>query len=299
MRYRNLSGYFRENYTGKVAKVCLDGGFTCPNRDGTCGTGGCIFCGERGAGEHIRGRVSLSAQVAAGIAERPKAKFFVAYFQNFTGTYAPPSVLKQKYDEALADPRVVVLAIGTRPDCVKEETVALLASYLPRCEVWVELGLQTSNDKTAAFCNRGYPSAVYGQAAMLLSRYGIKVIPHLMVGLPGEGAAELTETVRFVNSFPYFGIKIHALYVMDGTRLAALFRAGRFVTQTEEEYIESVLRILTGIPPDIVVHRLTGDCPRERLLAPGWSADKDALRDKIVAALAARDLRQGCFYRKE
>lgn len=296
MFYRNLSGYFRETYREKVAKLCLDGGFTCPNRDGRCGVGGCIFCGERGAGEHIRGRVCLSAQVAAGIAERPKAKYFIAYFQNFTNTYAPLPVLKQKYDEALAEPRVRILAIGTRPDCIDEGVAALLASYLDRCEVWVELGLQTANDRTAAFFNRGYPSSAYGKAATLLSEYGLKVIPHLMVGLPGEGMTELGQTVDFINAFPYFGIKIHALYVMEGTRLASLYRAGQFHPQTEEDYINSVLFVLTHIPPDKVVHRLTGDCPKDRLLAPLWSADKDALRDKIVAALAARGERQGCAF---
>lgn len=298
MLYRNLSRYFDRTYHSKVAKVCLDGGFTCPNRDGRCGSGGCLFCGERGAGEHIRGVVPLREQVAAGIAERPKAKYFVAYFQNFTNTYAPVPVLKARYDEALEDPRVVILAVGTRPDCINEEIATLLASYLGRCDVWVELGFQTASDKTATLIRRGYPTKTYEEAVTLLHRYGLKVIPHLMVGLPGEGMQELAETVEEINRFPYWGIKIHSLYVMKGTTLAEWWQRGDFVPQTEEQYIAGAAYILTHIPPETIVHRLTGDCPKSLLLAPEWNRHRDAVRDRISAYMAERGEYQGCYYKQ-
>ena len=170
MLYRNLSSYLKDRYHGSIRKICIDGGFTCPNRDGTCGVGGCIFCGERGAGEHISGSsLSISDQVRSYFGKAPKGEGFIAYFQNFTNTYAPVSVLKERYDAALIDSRIVALAVGTRPDCINEENADLLASYRSKCDVWVELGLQTANEETAKRINRGYDNSAFERAVWILS----------------------------------------------------------------------------------------------------------------------------------
>ena len=264
MLYRNLSGYFREKYGKRLGKICIDGGFSCPNRDGTCGQGGCIYCGERGAGEHIDREASIKEQVTMALQEAEAGDLFVAYFQNFTNTYADIKVLKERYDAALIDERIRVLAIGTRPDCIDEEKAKLIASYKDRCDVWVELGLQTANDHTADLINRGYHRDCFEKAMEILKKYDIPVVIHLIVGLPGEDISNVRETVEYVNRFAPFGIKIHSIYVMQGTRLAEMYEKGEYTPPSMEEYIDSVIYILTHISPDTVVHRLTGDCPRDK-----------------------------------
>ena len=186
MLYRNLSSYLRERYGKRLDKICIDGGFTCPNRDGRCGVGGCIFCGERGAGEHIDPTASISEQVRNRLKKSNTGDVFVAYFQNFTNTYAPIEVLRERYDAALIDDRIKVLAIGTRPDCIDEDVCALLAEYAREREVWVELGLQTASDVTAEIINRGYKTEVFVRAMELLEKHGLKAVVHIMMGLPGE-----------------------------------------------------------------------------------------------------------------
>jgi len=299
MRYRNFSGYLRETYHCKIRKLCIDGGFTCPNRDGTCGTGGCIFCGDEGAGEHIPNRVlPVSEQVAGFFAHHPKEDGFIAYFQNFTNTYAPVAVLKEKYDAALADPRMTALAVGTRPDCITEEIAALLQSYTSRCDVWVELGLQTANDRTAERINRGYPREVFAQAVSILKQYGIPVVVHIIVGLPGEQLEDVRETVRYINTFHLWGIKLHSIFVMRNTVLEEMYRSGLYQPPTMEEYVEAALYVLTHISPDMIVHRLTGDCAPALLVAPEWNRDKEAVLAAINRALEAHGWEQGCFYYK-
>lgn len=297
MVYRNLSGYFRDNYHGKIKKICIDGGFTCPNRDGTCGTGGCIFCGERGAGEHISApERTISAQVQEFFSHHPKGDGFIAYFQNFTSTYAPVGVLRRRYDAALTDERIVSLAIGTRPDCITEEIAALLSEYTQKYDVWVELGLQTANDETAKRINRGYPSKVFAEAVGILRRYRIPVAAHIIIGLPGEGDTELAQTVAFLNRFDLWGIKVHSIYVMQDTALEKMYRAGKYTPPTLEEYVSRAAYVLCHISPEIVIHRLTGDCPAGMLIAPEWNRDKNAVLARINQHMTENGWTQGCMY---
>ncbi len=281
MLYKNLSGYFREKYGRRLTKICIDGGFTCPNRDGRCGEGGCIYCGERGAGEHITPSESISEQVRRALDNARDGELFVAYFQNFTNTYAPISVLRERYEAALCDERIVALAIGTRPDCIDTDVADLIAEFATRVDVWVELGLQTANDKTAKLINRGYETWVFDNAMEILAEHSIPVCVHLIVGLPGESEEDIRRTVKHLERFDLFGIKIHSIYVMRGTRLAEMYERGEYIPPTLEEYVRCAVYILTHISPETVVHRLTGDCPRELLIAPDWNTDKH----KIIALI--------------
>ncbi len=297
MLYNNLSGYFREKYGKRLGKICIDGGFSCPNRDGVCGVGGCIYCGERGAGEHIDPSASIREQVLRALAEADEGDSFVAYFQNFTNTYAPVEILKERYDAALIDERIKVLAIGTRPDCITEENAALIASYKDRCDVWVELGLQTASDRTAEIINRGYKTEVFAGAMEILKRYDIPVVVHLIVGLPGESLEEVRQTVEYISKFAIFGVKIHSIYVMEGTRLADMYRAGEYTPPSMSEYVDAAVYILTHLHPAVVVHRLTGDCPGDLLLAPEWNRNKHEVISAVVTKMQMQGLRQGCEYK--
>ena len=294
MLYNNLSGYFREKYGKRMSKICIDGGFSCPNRDGTCGSGGCIYCGERGAGEHIDASASIREQVLSGLEGAESDDLFVAYFQNFTNTYATPDVLKERYDSALIDERIKVLAIGTRPDCIDEEKAKLIASYKDRVDVWVELGLQTANDKTADIINRGYHRETFKKAMEILTKYDIPVVVHLIVGLPGEDINDIRQTVEYINGFKIFGIKIHSIYVMKDTRLEKMYLQGEYTPLGMNEYIDSAIYILTHISPAVVVHRLTGDCPRDMLVAPNWNRQKNEIINTIVYKMQFEGLSQGC-----
>ena len=297
MLYNNLSGYFREKYGKRLGKICIDGGFSCPNRDGVCGVGGCIYCGERGAGEHIDPSASIREQALRALAEAYEGELFVAYFQNFTSTYAPVEVLKERYDAALIDERIKVLAIGTRPDCITEENAELIASYKDRCDVWVELGLQTASDRTAKIINRGYKKEVFASAMEILQRNGIPVVVHLIVGLPGESLEQVKETVEYISKFNIFGVKIHSIYVMRGTRPADMYRAGEYTPPSMSEYVDAAVYILTHLHPAIVVHRLTGDCPGDMLIAPEWNRNKHEVISAIVTKMQMQGLSQGCEYK--
>lgn len=287
MDYISLSAHFKERYGGKLRKICIDGGFTCPNRDGTCGVGGCIFCGERGAGEHIEAGVDIGGQVRRYFENPKKAEGYIAYFQNFTNTYAPIPVLKKRYDDALIDERIKILSVGTRPDCINEEVSDLLASYKDRVDVFCELGLQTANDQTAQIINRGYKTDVFERAVKILAERGIEVVVHIMIGLPGEDKEDLKRTVELINSLPVSGIKIHSVYVMEGTALAEMTRAGEYTPISMEDYIERAVFVLSHIRRDIVVHRITGDCPPDLLVAPVWNKEKSRVINEIRARLAA------------
>ena len=293
MLYNNLSGYLRQRYGRRLTKICIDGGFTCPNRDGRCGTGGCIYCGGRGAGEHIDPVGSVAEQLSRGISSAKDGAEFIAYFQNFTGTYAPVSDLRDKYDVATADPRVRILAVGTRPDCIDREVCALLQSYLARCDVWVELGLQTASDATAALINRGYKTEVFLRAADLLHEYGIPFVVHLMIGLPGECEDDVLRSVELVNSVRPFGVKLHSVYVMADTVLADMYRRGEYTPLDRSEYVRVASHALAALDPDIVVHRITGDCPRDLLVAPDWNTDKRGVIEDIGRYMRSHGLKQG------
>ena len=295
MLYSNLSSYFRKKYGKRLSKICIDGSFSCPNRDGTCGKGGCIYCGERGAGEHIDSTTSIREQVQGALGKAGDGEEFVAYFQNFTNTYAEPEVLRERYDAALIDERIRILAIGTRPDCIDRERAALIASYKDRCDVWVELGLQTADDDTARLINRGYGRDKFAEAMKILEEFDIPTVVHLIVGLPGESLENVKNTVQYINNFNIFGIKIHSIYVMDGTTLADMYRRGEYTPPTLSEYVEGAVYILTHISKSTVVHRVTGDCPRDLLVAPDWNRDKNRIIEEINAKMKNEGLSQGCL----
>ena len=292
MLYRNLSGYLREKYGTRLGKICIDGGFTCPNRDGKCGIGGCTYCAERGAGEHIDPAGGISEQVHAAISDS-RFDRFIAYFQNFTNTYAPIDVLRERYDSALCDDRIIVLAIGTRPDCIDEEVARLLSSYLDRVDVWVELGFQTASDTTAKRINRGYECSVFLRAAEILHRYGIPFVVHMMLGLPGDDEETAYRTVDVINSVHPFGVKIHSTYVMQGTVLAEEYYRGEYTPIMRDEYVRLCSECIARLDPEIVVHRITGDCPRDMLVAPDWNTDKNGVITDINRYMAENKISQG------
>ena len=294
MVYNNLSTYFREKYGRRLKKICIDGGFSCPNRDGKCGTGGCIYCGERGAGEHIDPMESIREQVTSALYGASEEEIFIAYFQNFTNTYAPIEVLRERYDAALCDGRIRALAIGTRPDCIDEDVARLIAGYKENFDVWVELGLQTANDETARVINRGYGRDTFKSAMEILKKYEIPVCIHLIIGLPGEDDGDIADTVEYLSHFNVWGLKIHSIYVMRGTALHAMYDEGRYTPPTEDEYIRRAIYILTHTDKSTVIHRLTGDCPEGMLIAPEWNRDKNRLIRKIQDAMAKDGLYQGC-----
>jgi len=299
MLYNNLSSYLRGKYTRRLKKICIDAGFTCPNRDGKCGTGGCIFCGERGAGEHISPSLSIKTQVENTLVRAKEDELFIAYFQNFTNTYASPEVLRERYDSALIDDRIKILAIGTRPDCIDEENARLIASYTDRYEVWVELGLQTANDETARLINRGYKRDVFERAVNLLSKYNIKTVVHLMLGLPGETADDAISTAEYIASFNLFGIKIHSLYVMAGTKLAEMYEKNLYTPPTLAEYANAASEVLARISPDVIIHRITGDCPKDMLVAPEWNKNKNEIISAVNAAMEKKGYKQGSLFIKQ
>ncbi len=293
MLYNNLSGYFRKRYGTRLKKICIDGGFSCPNRDGKCGTGGCIFCGERGSGEHIDALSGIREQVLRALDGADESASFIAYFQNYTNTYAPCEILKARYDEALIDERIRVLAIGTRPDCIDDGVARLIASYKDRCEVWVELGLQTASDEVGRLINRGYDREIFEKAVKILHGHGIEVVAHMIIGLPSEGCSGAVETAKYLSSLGVDGIKIHSIYVMEGTRLAEMYRQKLYTPPTLSEYAEAAAMAIAHIPEGIVLHRITGDCPDGMLIAPDWNKDKNAVISAINRALSERGLRQG------
>lgn len=296
MLLRTFNSYLKATYGCEVAKLCLDGGFTCPNRDGTVGTGGCTFCGECGAGEHLHRQLSIREQVERYFARPHRQKKFIAYFQSFTGTYAPPEVLRARYREALCDERIVAVAIGTRPDCLAPEVIEVLRELKEETDVWVELGLQTSHDGTASAFRRGYETRVFDEACDRLRAAQIPFAVHILLGLPGEGPADALSTVRHVAAKRPFGVKLHSLYVLEGTDLADDYRAGRYLPMERETYIETVIEALTLLPPETVILRLMADAPRDRLLAPPWNVEKDYVHREIRRRMQQRGLSQGMRY---
>lgn len=297
--YNRLGDYLLEIFGEKVKKIPIDGGFTCPNRDGKCGEGGCIFCGEQGSGEQTKGFLSIEKQIESFFATPKRLKGFIAYFQSFTNTYAPPEILEEKFSKALCDDRVKGLAIATRPDCIDETTVKVLATLKQRCPLWVELGLQTSNNRVAKIINRGYDSEAFIKSAELLSKYNIDTVAHIMVGLPEEGEKEVLETVDFLNKTPIKGIKIHSLYVLKNTPLCDMYKQGLYTPVSLEDYVRITALALARLRPDIVIHRITGDAPKDKLIAPSWNTDKNLIIGGIIRFLRDNNLVQGCNYDRD
>ena len=258
-RYRHLNTYLKEKFGERTLKICIDGGFTCPNRDGKCGIGGCIFCSERGSGEHISNLLTISEQVKKHLSSYrgERANKFIAYFQNFTNTYDTLENLKAKYDSALIDNRILGISIATRPDCINPEIVKLLKSYTDKYYVSVELGLQTSNDDTAKSINRGYLSKDFTKAVEMLKNNNIDVITHIMIGLPNETFEDLKNTINFINSIDIQGIKIHSTYVVKNTFLETLYENEQYTPITYDYYMDALCYIITHLRPDIVIHRIS------------------------------------------
>ena len=283
MKYRTLNSYLQETFGQKVYKISIDGGFTCPNRDGTIDTRGCIFCSAGGSGDFAEDRhFSVSEQIERG-KKRVEAKMpksaengnkYIAYFQAFTNTYAPVLKLRELYTQAIEHPDIVAVSIGTRPDCLSVETLDLLSELNEIKPIWVELGLQTIHEKSAEYIRRGYPLQVYDEAVKNLRDRNIEVITHVILGLPGESREEMLETVRYVGTSGVQGIKLQLLHVIRGTDLAKEYETGHFECMTMEEYVELIHDAIEVLPEDIVIHRMTGDGAKKTLIAPLWSGDK-------------------------
>jgi uncharacterized protein len=296
-RYYDLNRYFRRRFGARVHKISVDAGLTCPNRDGTRGYGGCIYCNARGSGTgaHARG-LSVGAQLEAGkaaVARRFKAKKFLAYFQSFSNTYAPVRQLEAMYAEALAVEDVVGLAIGTRPDCVDEQVLDLLAHHARNHLVWVEYGLQSAHDDTLALIHRGHTASVFEQAVWATAGRGIEICAHIILGLPGENRQHMLATADFLARLPIDGVKLHLLYVARDTPLAQLYQSGRYQCLDQAAYADLVCEVLERLPARMVIQRLTGDPRPQELLAPQWALHKPQTLNLIKQKLVQRDSWQG------
>ena len=293
--YRILNSQLREQFGDKVYKLALDGGFTCPTRDGTKGTGGCIFCaGGSGdfsvpAGEDVEEAIETAKSL---VADKGAAKY-IAYFQSYTGTYAPVERLRSLYSRAIRHPDVAALSIGTRPDCLGPEVLKLLGELNAVKPVWVELGLQTIHAETAEYIRRGYPLEVFDRAVRELLEKGITVVAHMIIGLPGETPEMMRQTAEYIGKSGAQGIKFQLLHVLEGTDLADDYRAGKFRVLSLEEYISILESCIESIPPEMTVHRLTGDGAKRSLIAPLWSADKKRVLNEISRAFDRDGLVQG------
>ena len=297
IRFNSISDCLKEEFGRKTVKLSIDAGFTCPNRDGTCGYGGCAFCSGEGSGELASSAVtnSISASISEQISRLqdkwPDAAY-LACFQSHTNTYAPVSVLREKYYEALSDPRISGIVIATRPDCLGPDVLDLLSEIDRDHFMWIELGLQTVHEETSRAMGIGYTLDVYDKAVDELLSRGIRVVTHLILGLPGETQDMMLESVRYVTSRPIFGVKLHLMNIVRTSRLAGMM-PDYVPFDSIEEYVDLVVRCLEIIPPDITIHRLTGDVPRPLLIAPEWSWRKRTILNSINRELARRDTRQG------
>ncbi len=298
-RYNDLNSYFRKAFGCRVQKISIDAGFSCPNRDGSISTDGCIFCNQKGSGTGAYAKgLTISEQIQNGqkfIARRYKAKKFLAYFQAFSNTYAPCSHLKKIYDEALQQDKIVGLSLGTRPDCVDESVLNLLQEYARDYLVWVEYGLQSVHDETLLKINRGHDFKAFVKAVEATKNRGIKICAHVILGLPGENRDHMLKTAEVISKIGIDGIKIHLLYVIKGTKLETLYNSGKYKCLGPEEYATIVCDFLEIIPRSIVIQRLTGDPHPDELVAPAWSLDRNSTFKLIKEILEKRDSWQGKF----
>lgn len=301
--YHSLDYELRQQFGRKIYKLSLDGGMSCPNRDGTLGTGGCIFCSQGGSGDFaVPRQTAVSRQIEQAMAQ-VKRKMpdgsqgsYIAYFQSYTNTYAPLPYLKRLFGEAVSHPAVAALSIGTRPDCLEPEVIGLLKDLNRVKPVWVELGLQTIHDSTAAFIRRGYGLPVFEDALRRLKAAGLTVIVHVILGLPGETRLMMAETVHYLAQSPIDGIKLQLLHILKGTGLADYCRTNPFPMFTMEEYIDFVIDCVEFLPPELTIHRLTGDGPKSLLLAPLWSGNKRLVLNTLHRRFKERNTWQGKRY---
>ncbi|MNO83809.1 Ribosomal protein S12 methylthiotransferase RimO [compost metagenome] len=298
-RYLSLNHFLREKFGEKIFKISLDAGFSCPNRDGKISKGGCLFCSERGSGDFAGDRnFSIENQfvdIKNMMANKWKSGKYIAYFQAYTNTYAPIDILKEKYNEALKQKDVVGLAIATRPDCLSEEVLDLLEEINKKVYVWIELGFQTVSDETAKLINRGYTLDVFEKALEDLRKRNIDVVVHTIFGLPKENKEDMLNTIRYLADKDIQGIKFHLLHLMKDTPMVKLYEKGMIEFLSKEDYIDLICQSICMLPQNVVVHRLTGDSPRELLIGPMWSLKKWEILNEIDKTMEDNDYYQGKF----
>ena len=301
-RYNDFNSYLRNMFGCRVQKITVDAGLTCPNRDGTLSTGGCIYCNSRGSGTgaHARG-LSVTQQLINGkdaLARRYKAKKFIAYFQSFSNTYAPLPALQSLYAEALNVDDVIGLSIGTRPDCVDDAVLNLLQDYARHYLIWIEYGLQSASDATLTYINRGHDVQCLKDAVEKTRNRGIKICTHVILGLPHETRQDMLHTAEMIATLGIDGIKLHLLYVVKGTALEGLYRQGDFKCLEQSAYVDLVCDFLERIPSEVVIQRLTGDPHPAELVAPSWALNKSETLELIRQTIIKRDSRQGMLFNR-
>ena len=301
--YHSFDYMLKERFSCKIYKTALNGGMTCPNRDGTLGERGCIFCSQGGSGDFAGDRRdSITEQInkqAEKLAQKRNASAFIAYFQAYTNTYAPVEYLRKIYTEAINHPQVAAVSIGTRPDCLGPDVLALLEELNQIKPVWIELGLQTIHERTAAYIRRGYPLSCFEEAVKALRQRDLEVIVHTILGLPGESRQDILETMEYLNHRDIQGIKLQLLHVLKGTDLALDYLEGRCSVYTMEEYLDVLIDCLEHLSPDIVIHRLTGDGPKDLLMAPLWSSKKRTVLNTLHHECKIRHAYQGRLYKED
>ena len=295
--YHSLDYELKKRFGEKVYRLALNGGMTCPNRDGTVGHGGCIFCSGGGSGEFASDpALSIREQIESGkerLSHKRPVNAYIAYFQAFTNTYAPVEYLRKLFSEALAHPSVVALSIGTRPDCLGEDVLDLLNELNQRKPVWVELGLQTMHERTAAYIRRGYPLSCFEDAVQNLRKRQIEVIVHTILGLPGESEKDILETMQYLNGQDIQGIKLQLLHVLKGTDLAEDYVVGKFLVYESDLDLNLLIDCLEHLDPSIVIHRMTGDGPEKLLIAPLWASRKREVLNLLHHKMKVRNSWQG------
>lgn len=300
-RYYSVDYYLKNTFGEKVYRLSLNGGMTCPNRDGTLDTRGCIFCSAAGSGDFAQNaRESIPKQLSdakAQIRTKRNCNKFIAYFQAYTNTYAPVDYLRAIFMEAIQDPDVVILSIATRPDCLSDEVLDLLRELNQIKPVWIELGLQTIHPETSHFIRSGFTLECFHEAVNRLSALSIPVIVHVILGLPGETRKQMLETVSHLGALHVFGIKLQLLHVLSDTDLGTLYKEQPFHLFTREEYCQLIVDCLAILPPEITIHRLTGDGPKDLLIGPLWSSAKRSVLNQIHRELKAQDIWQGKHYK--
>ena len=296
MRYNSLNNYLRNKFGKKVYKISIDGGFTCPNRDGKISTGGCIFCSAKGSGDFATSKsLSIIQQIEQGkerVRSKTKDNSFIAYFQAFTNTYAPIDVLESKFTEAINHNDIVALSVATRPDCVDDNVLKLLEKLNKIKPVWVELGLQTIKESSVDYIRRGYENSVYVDTATKLRNIGIEVITHIILGLPNENKLDMLRSVDFACKYSD-GIKLQLLHILKGTDLLKDYEDSKFNALTMEQYIDILCDAVSIIPKNVIIHRLTGDGDKKILVAPLWSGNKKVVLNTINKTFEERNIIQG------
>lgn len=299
-RFYDLNTYFKNIFGHRVHKITVDAGMSCPNRDGTLSTRGCIFCNQSGSGTGFYKKgISVADQIIRAkkyVIKRYKAKKFIAYFQAYTNTYAPVDKLKRLYDEALGVEGVAGLSIGTRPDCVNDEILTLLQTYAKKYLIWIEYGLQSVHDQTLLLINRGHDFKTFKNAVEVTQNRGIKICVHVILGLPGESKNQMIETAKELSQMGIDGLKLHLLYVIKGTELEKWYLQGRYTCLTQEEYADIVCDFLAHTPKNVVIQRLTSDPHPRELVAPAWAMKKKEIPEQIKKTLTEKELYQGKYF---